>query len=73
MKKNDEKGGSVQPLTNICAAVVGAAMGEEVTNRLTDEEDTKVSEEVEMKALEELYESMPARYRRCVFCPFTIF
>lgn len=57
-------------LTDICAASVGRCIKGEVARCLATLESESDSDEAEETALvDELYEVVPVRYRRCVSCP----
>ncbi|KAI0045966.1 hypothetical protein FA95DRAFT_1560574 [Auriscalpium vulgare] len=51
-------------LTEICAAVVGRTIREEVVRNTISDEDQDESEDVEMAIIDELYEAVPTRFRR---------
>ena len=55
------------PLTDVCAAAVGWSIKREVARCLATLEDD-LAEAEETALVDEIYESVPVRYRRCVSC-----
>ena len=55
-------------LTDVCAAAVGWSIKQEVARCLATLEDG-LDEAEETALVDEIYESIPVRYRRCVSCP----